>query len=563
MMLVILFACGLIGGIRADISKLVNLTQGPVLGYKANDAELFEFYGIPYATGPTGRDKFKEPLPAPVWTEILEAVDKDTVCPQFGSERLSDKTVKEDCLVANVFVPDTTTTNLPVMVWVHGGAFQMGHGNSGTPKQLVNSQRIIVVSFNYRVGPHGFLCLGTKDIPGNAGMKDQIALLRWVKENIKYFGGNPDDVTVAGCSAGGASVDLLLLSKMASGLFHRAIPMSGANVGVFGAQVDPIENAENYAKNINYDQNKHGSLEEFYKNVTLEQLNSYSLLETKDLAVVFSPCVERDIGGERFLDDTPVNIIRSSDYIQCPLLYGFANLEGLYRAGLFEKWKNEMNTNFEVFLPADLGFKNEDEKLEVAKKIKEFYFGDKLVSNETGLNYVEYFTDTMFVYAMQRSVTLQVQSGNNNIFLFVYSFFDESSQYVPFSDVQGATHCAESRAFMDEDESKMAPEYKIIQQKMREVVLDFITTGNPTPPGSSLPTWLPSGANRSPCMDFGATIQVAGPFEEKRMLFWDEIYEQYHRQPVPPYNSAAPFHNLISLQVVIFIFLTQYLFLIR
>ncbi|KAL0832243.1 hypothetical protein ABMA28_001693 [Loxostege sticticalis] len=534
-MLVILLAFGLIGAMRADSSKLVNLTQGPVLGYKAQDAGVFEFYGIPYAAAPTGKDRFKEPLPAPVWTETLEAVHKDIICPQYGQERMTDKTAKEDCLVANVFVPDTTTTKLPVMVMVHGGAFQSGHGSSNSPIQLVNSKRIIVVSFNYRLGPLGFLCLGTKDIPGNAGMKDQVALLRWVRENIKSFRGNPDDVTIAGCSAGGVSVDLLLLSKMARGLFHKAIVMSGANVGVFGAVVDPIKNAEDYAKNINYDQSEYSSLEEFYKNVPLEQLYSYSSVST-DLALVFSPCVERDVGQERFLDDTPVNIIKNGDYVQCPLLYGFSNMEGLFRTRFFEMWKNEMNEHFEQFLPADLEFKNEEEKREVARKIKEFYFGNKLVGNETGLNYVEYFTDTMFVYSMQRSVTLQVQSGNNHIFLFVYSFSDKNSPYVPYSDVQGATHCAEARAFTDEDESTITPEYKIMKQKMREVVLDFITTGNPTPSGSSLPTWEPSEANRSPCMDFGTTIRLTGPFEEKGMRFWDEIYNKHHRQPVPPYN---------------------------
>lgn len=387
--------------------------------------------------------------------------------------------MKEDCLVANVFVPDTENKNLPVLVIVHGGAFIMGFGSADSPKQLVNSKKVIAVNFNYRLGPHGFLCLGSEDIPGNAGMKDQVALLHWVKENIKDFGGNPDDVTVAGCSAGGGSVDLLLLSKMTKGLFQRAIVMSGANVAALAAQPDPIENARDYATRINYDGNDYDSLVEFYKNATLDQLNSqlFPLLAAPDTNVLFTPCVERDVGGKRFLHDSPVNIIKNGDYERYPMLYGFSNMEGLFRNFFFDAFVNPMNKNFADFLPHDLEFKNEEERQEVAKKIKEFYFGDQLVSNETGIHYVDFFSDSMFIYPMQRSVKLQVNSNNTDIFLFVYSFVDENSDRVPYSDVQGATHCAAANAAMGEDESHHTPEYIIMKQKMRQVWLDFITTG--------------------------------------------------------------------------------------
>ncbi|XP_028170038.1 venom carboxylesterase-6-like [Ostrinia furnacalis] len=470
-MFILLFACLTVTLAKvSDERKFVNLKQGPVLGFMDQDVEVFGFYGIPYATAPTGRDRFKAPLPPPIWNNTFKAIDQETICPQYGQENYKGKKVKEDCLIANVFVPNTETKNLPVMVSVHGGAFQIGYGNSKTPKQLVSSKRIIAVTFNYRVGPHGFLCLGTEEAPGNAGMKDQVALLRWVKENIRDFGGNPDDVTIVGCSAGGASVDLLLLSKMANGLFNKAIAMSGANVGVFGAQVDPIENARNYTLKYarNYEGDDVESLVEFYVNVPLELLNSVNLLGTTDLAVVFSPCVEADIGIERFLHDTPVNIIKNGDYVRRPLLYGFANMEGLYRTRYFESWTVGMNDNYSDYLPADLGFRTEEEKQEAAERIKQFYFGDKLVDNKTSLEYVEYFTDAMFVYAMQRSVTLQVGAGNNDIYLFVYSFVDKDSEYVPYTDIQGATHCMEAHAAMDEDESEITPEYKMMKQTMRE-----------------------------------------------------------------------------------------------
>lgn len=119
---------------------------------------------------------------------------------------------------------------------------------------------------NYRVGIHGFLCLGTEDAPGNAGMKDQVALLRWVKKNIANFGGNPDDVTIGGHSSGSASVDLLMLSKSAEGLFNKVIPESGVSTSVFTIQSEPLENAKWFAKANNFtDVDDVYALEQFYK----------------------------------------------------------------------------------------------------------------------------------------------------------------------------------------------------------------------------------------------------------------------------------------------------------
>ncbi|XP_028028435.1 LOW QUALITY PROTEIN: bile salt-activated lipase-like [Bombyx mandarina] len=156
--------------------------------------------------------------------------------------------MQEDCLVMNIFVPDTEQENLPVMVDIHGGAYYSGLGNAHRFTDFAALNNVIVVTFNYRIGLLGFLCLGTEKIPGNAGMKDQITALRWVKRNIATFGGDPNDVTITGCSAGGSSVDLLLVSKMSEGLFNRAIPDSGSNLGSFTVQFDPIANSKQIPK---------------------------------------------------------------------------------------------------------------------------------------------------------------------------------------------------------------------------------------------------------------------------------------------------------------------------
>lgn len=307
---------------------------------------------------------FQAPIPPPIWIQPFDATDQGIICPQ-SSVLLpgivpSNYSMKEDCLIANVYIPDTEDKNLPVYVYVHGGAFQLGWSNMLVPKALVSEHTIIIVTFNYRVGIHGFLCLGTEDAPGNAGMKDQVALLRWVKKNIANFGGNPDDVTIGGHSSGSASVDLLMLSKSAEGLFNKVIPESGVSTSVFTIQSEPLENAKWFAKANNFtDVDDVYALEQFYKTASFEILTKDSFFDRHDSTFVFSPCVEQ-ASNEAFLDESPVDILNNGHYKKVPVLYGFANMEGLMRLYFFSIWEISMNKKFSDFLPADLKFQSEE-----------------------------------------------------------------------------------------------------------------------------------------------------------------------------------------------------------
>nr|WKK30323.1 detoxification protein CXE28 [Mythimna separata] len=449
--------------------------------------------------------------------------------------------MKEECLITNIYVPDTEDKNLPVIVNVHGGGFEIGYGNMVMPKYLVRSKKVIVVNFNYRLGVHGFLCLGSKDAPGNAGLKDQVALLRWVKKNIANFGGNPDDVTITGGSAGSISVHLLMLSKAAEGLFTKVIPESGANVGAVSVQADPLKNAKTYAGMLNFtDVDDFYALEEFYKNAPLKSLFMSTFLDRKDASLLFAPCVERKTGEERVLVDAPVNIIQNGKHKKVPILIGTSNMEGLIQIMNLEKWKDAMNENFSDFLPGDLQFESEEEKKEVGQKVKEFYFGDQPIGEETVLPYVEYFGDVTFGYPTYRSVKLQVEAGHDQIYLYEYSFVDERTPVVPHTNVKGATHCAQTTAMLDgvsfdnADESSLSEEYKQMKSILREIWINFVLHGKPVLEGSSLPAWPAAGADGSPHMSLGQEVKLRGAYLEKRVKFWDGIYEKYYRLPVAP-----------------------------
>ncbi|MGB3480582.1 MAG: carboxylesterase family protein, partial [Mycobacterium sp.] len=204
----------------------VHTGAGAVRGLVAPDHVLFQ--GIPYAAPPVGELRWRPPAPVQAWDGLRDATKPGVRCvqgnmldPDYGLA------VGEDCLTLNVWAP-TGAAGLPVMVWIHGGAFVNGSSDLYRAQLLAARGQIVVVTINYRLGALGFLAhpaFGPPADVGNYGLADQQAALRWVQENIGAFGGDPQKVTVAGQSAGGMSVCDHLAAPGSAGLFRAAIIM--------------------------------------------------------------------------------------------------------------------------------------------------------------------------------------------------------------------------------------------------------------------------------------------------------------------------------------------------
>jgi para-nitrobenzyl esterase len=217
----------------------VRVESGDVQGVV--DDGVASFKGIPFAAPPVGELRWRPPQPAVKWAGVRAASDYGADCMQgrFGPPAgLGAPAPSEDCLFLNVWRPATvpSTAKLPVMFWIHGGGFVFGSGSSPFESGAQLAKRgVVLVSINYRVGRFGFFAFPAlsrerPDEPkGNYAYMDQIAALQWVKRNIGAFGGDPDNVTIFGFSAGGVSVHSLLASPMARGLFHKAIVQSGGS----------------------------------------------------------------------------------------------------------------------------------------------------------------------------------------------------------------------------------------------------------------------------------------------------------------------------------------------
>ncbi|MBV9747664.1 MAG: alpha/beta fold hydrolase, partial [Acetobacteraceae bacterium] len=239
--------------VRADDLK-VSVGSGALVGLASRDGRVRSFKGIPYAAPPVGALRWQPPQEVARWEGTREATRFGPVCPQPGSPPGSfyqreffaaSEPQSEDCLYLNIWTAASGSDRLPVMVFLHGGAYFGWSGSMAAYDGTYLARKgVVVVTINYRLGPFGFLAHPDLDaespqhLSGNYGLLDQQAALRWVKANSAAFGGDPERITLFGHSAGAGSVGYAMASPLAKGLFRRAIVMSGSLFGTAGPTPD-------------------------------------------------------------------------------------------------------------------------------------------------------------------------------------------------------------------------------------------------------------------------------------------------------------------------------------
>lgn len=218
------------------------VTQGELVGFIANNG-AHVWRGVPYAADTSGENRWRAPRPALAWDGTRSATEFAPACPQIATPftpiaSWTNGTLEgsEDCLIFDIYAPaDAKGKSLPVMMWIHGGSNVSGTSQLYVAENLAKNENVIVMSVQYRLGPLGWFshpdlvasAVTPEDASANFGTLDLIAGLKWIRENAESFGGDPDNVTIFGESAGGQNVSTLLASPLAEGLFHRAIIQSG------------------------------------------------------------------------------------------------------------------------------------------------------------------------------------------------------------------------------------------------------------------------------------------------------------------------------------------------
>ncbi|XP_071500640.1 acetylcholinesterase-like [Diadema antillarum] len=284
------------------------------------------YLGIPFAVPPVGDLRFEDPQPYTIM-EDYNATEHRAICPQMSPVRnvpvvgpVVGRDVSEDCLYLTIYSPSPKpTTPVPVMVWIHGGGYAVGAGSGiiYQPIPLVAMSDIIVVNLNYRLGVFGFLTTGDDVVTGNQGMMDQVLGLKWVRDNIAAFGGDPARVTIAGESAGGGSVSLHMLSPLSTGLFQQAIMQSGNAICPWAWSTNEGATAAHreLAVQVGCDQTDSSAMVECLRHVDMDTLIREQILMGN--GALSAPVVDGD-----FLPYNPVDMARRGQFQMVPTLIG-------------------------------------------------------------------------------------------------------------------------------------------------------------------------------------------------------------------------------------------------
>jgi para-nitrobenzyl esterase len=491
-----------------------NTPDGTLEGVISADGKVRAFKGVPYAAPPVGPLRWKPPQPVAPWTGVRKAVDFGPRAMQariYNDMIFRDEGPSEDCLYLNVWVPaNPPTPKLPVMVWIHGGGFMAGA--SSEPRQDgVNlcQKGVIVVSMNYRMGIFGFFehpeltKESDRGASGNYGLMDMVAALQWVKRNISAFGGDPNNVTIFGESAGSFAVSALMASPLSQGLFNRAIGESGAFFGntlKLESRGDAEDACAKFANTA-----LGGSSLETLRAAPAKKLLDASLNQRQ---ASFEPIID----GYFFPTDA-VSIFAAGKQSHVALLAGWNRDEGNYRS-LFgnetptlehfaERAKAKYAANADDFLKAYSATTDAE-----AKRAAQDYGGDQFIA-----------------FGTWKWMEMQLKTGGSPVYRYEFDNTMPPASHASPNAETFAPHASEIEFVFGMLDSKKLPwrqEDRDVSELMLSYWSNFAKNGDPN--GSGLPKWPAYSADDNySVMHLKASSSAAPDAHRSRYLFLDHL----------------------------------------
>ncbi len=504
--------------------SIVTTSNGKVEGVSRKAGKVEAFLGIPYAAPPVGDRRWRAPEAPERW----EGIRKCDHFPNYAMQaRLSKEllaympyseewfvgendVISEDCLYLNLWKPAGTRAGakLPVLFIIHGGGFSAGSGSVvSLSGENMAEKGVLVVAINYRVGVFGFLAhpeLSAESeygVSGNYGILDQIAALKWVRDNIEAFGGDPENITISGESAGAISVEILYESPLAKGLFQKASAQSGSELLFTGMREDigcP------YARTL-----QEGEQEglAFMGKMTCDDIAQLRGMRADELlASGYAPWPVRD---DYVWPAKPDELLASCSQNDVPLLIGSNADEG---------------TAFGVVLPGT--------KEDFLKKVQAVY-GEKaneclclypIVDTDPGRAAQCEFRDRNWGYAMYHWARQQEAHGIANVFLYYYTHPTPGIAY-------GAFHSSELPYYysnLDLMPSHWEEEDRKLSERMSAYLLNFVQTGNPN--GEGLPEWIPFADVSDQIMKWDSDTGMVENPNLSAMKLLEQVFEGSERK---------------------------------
>ncbi|XP_031560539.1 acetylcholinesterase-like [Actinia tenebrosa] len=555
------------------------------------------FLGIPFASPPVGDLRLKPPVDPVSWEpNIYDATHFRNVCMQEPSQLLTEyrkvwrsfdpkRNIAEDCLYLNVFSPDSRAS-YSVMVYIHGGGFMLGSSILSPGFQLA-LKGVVVVTIQYRLGPFGFMSSGDSEAPGNIGLLDQVQALRWVRENIEDFYGNPHEVTLFGLSAGAVSVSLHLLSPVSLSFFHRAACESGVDLAPWAVQNTEkiVNHTRAAAERLGCHQEESQSLLDCLRNVhdPWEFLNA-SLDATKSNGLeksYFGPIVDGN-----FLADKPSVLRKKGLFGRIPLIAGITSDE--YSLFLRDEIKNLFNiSNLSRGIDKNI-FISYCQKFAHALQANTRYRAllyDALLfeysswqaqSNQSFLQYLIDLTSDYYLWA-PTNAALVAHSEYAPAYMFVFNHRSSLGHTPLWAGVpHGSTFSYVLGIAMKNTSPKHRLVYDVtdydVSNAMVTMWTNFAKDSNPTPSKVSGVTWEPfTKANQVYMkLDGKPVAKMAKNYQAPRAAFWNYYYHKLMKgspkcssaHATPPSNEVPLFKGSVTTWylVVMTIFLLEYYF---
>ena len=518
------------------IGSEITVSGGSIRGLISNEAnqDLKQFHGIPYAAPPLGDLRWAPPAPVTPWNDVLDATIPGPICMQpeilgVGFYITPRTNFSEDCLTVNVWTrAEYKNEKLPVMFWVHGGGLAGGSGKEQTG-ELLTSKGAVLVTFNYRLGRLGFFshpelsAENPKGVSGNQGFRDQIAALKWVRENIAQFGGDPDNITIFGESAGGASVSALQASPMARGLFHRVISQSGAafhplsdrlqdkpyapageSIGTMFAQALVVEK----------DGEKGDASLAALRALPAEHISAVTHANPAFSTYEFLPTVDGEV-----LPDEIANIFARGEQADVPVMIGSNENEGAAVMEHFTAFLGEGAEGFNRFKQGMLG--------EVFSDIDALY----PIDNNQGVmqSWQDLFTDITFTYPTRRWAR-DMAKVNSDTYLYLFNWHPPVKGHEIYKSFHGA-----DLAYVFGQLTMWGAEPTEADAKFSDFIAEtwvrFAKTGNPN--GTNLNEWQKFTPENEAYYILGPTPGPAKNLNLKKMTLIEQAWAK-RRASVSP-----------------------------
>jgi para-nitrobenzyl esterase len=495
---------------QAD-SLTVKTAQGKVAGKTINEGKVKAYLGLPYAAPPVGDLRWKAPQPPAAWKGERDATKFGAHCAQlhvYDDMIFQDGAGSEDCLFLNVYAPATASANskLPVMFWIHGGGYS--GGASSEPRHngdFLPLKGVVLVTINYRLGVFGFLA--TADLAkeadgatGNYGLRDQVAALQWVKENIKQFGGDPGNVTIFGESAGSFAVSTLMAAPSARGLFQKAIGESGA------AFADPTPadalDAREKADGAWVDSVGVKSLAELRAMPTDKILDATK----KKGATGFWPVVDG-----KFLTEPVSDTFAAGKQAHVPLLAGWNKDEGSFfamRPVTAEQFKGMIGGLYK----------------ERAEEFLKLYPAD--TDAQALRSTIDYGSDNFIAFSTWKWVEAHKKTGESPVYRYHFELAAPPSKFHPGTF---AFHSDDIEYVFGSLDTRPGEEWRPEDRKLSEQMMgywsNFARTGDPNGPG--LPAW-PRFDKDGSLIHLDSTITSSPDTLRPRYEFLQKGMPQFH-----------------------------------